>query len=76
MLGLNPVSPVEAKGFFAPTPVDVTGPYQLSQQAAIANNQMQSQQQAGFMQGLFGLGSAGLGAGMKMFSGGATGGAG
>lgn len=72
MLGLNPVSPVEAKNFFAPSPVDVTGPYQLSQQAAIANNQLQSQQQNGFLQGLFGLGSAGLSAAMRP---GATGGA-
>lgn len=74
MLGLNPVSPVEAKNFFAPSPVDVTGPYQLSQQAAIANNQLQSQQQNSFLSGLFGLGSAGLSAAMRPGVG--TGGAG
>ena len=67
MLGLNPVTPVEAKGFFSPTPVDVTGPYQLSQQAALAGQQQQSQSQNAFLQGLFGLGAAGLGAGIRKY---------
>lgn len=65
MLGINPVTPVEAKGFFAPTPVDVTGPYGLSQNAAIANQQLQQQNQNAFLSGLFDLGSAAATAGIK-----------
>lgn len=65
MLGLNPVAPVEAKSFFQPGAIDVTGPYQLSQQAAIANQQQANQSQNSLLQGLLGLGSAGLGAAIK-----------
>lgn len=62
MLGLNAVQPVEAKGFFQPSPIDVSGPYQLSQNAALANVNQANQQQNSFLQGLFGLGSAAAGA--------------
>jgi hypothetical protein len=65
MLGINPVAPVEAKSFFAPSPVDVTGPYQISQNAALANQQMANQSQNSLLSGLFGLGSAGIGAALK-----------
>lgn len=63
LLGLQPVQPVEAKSFFAPSPVDVTGPYQLSQNAQIANQRAQQQQMAAILGGITRLGSAGLSAG-------------
>lgn len=61
MLGLQGVSPVGFQSFFSPSNIDVTGPYQLSQNAALANNQLAQQNQMGMMSGLFGLGSAALG---------------
>lgn len=67
MLGIAPVAPVEAKSFFAPSPVDVTGPASLAQQAAIANQQMGAQSANSLYSGLFGLGSAGLGAAAKIW---------
>ena len=73
MLGLNPVTPVEAKSFFAPSPIDVTGPYQLSQQAAMAGAAQNTASSNAMMQGLFGLGSAGLGAASRINFGGASG---
>lgn len=61
MLGLQGVTPVGFQNFFAPGQIDVTGPYQMSQNAAIANQQAAAQNSAGLMSGLFGLGAAGLG---------------
>lgn len=65
MLGLQPVQPVQAQAFFAPSPVDVVGPANLAYQGALANYQNQQQQQQGLLGGLFGLGSAALGAGIR-----------
>lgn len=65
LLGIQPVQQVEAKGFFAPSPVDVTGPANLAYQGQLANYQNQQNQVSGMLSGLFGLGSAGLGAGIK-----------
>lgn len=61
MLGLQGVTPVGFQSFFSPSNIDVTGPYQLSQNAAMANQQAAQQGMNGMMGGLFGLGSAALG---------------
>lgn len=62
MLGIAPVSPVEAKSFFGPSPVDVTGPASLQQQSAIAAANRNAQNQNALYQGIGALGSAAIGA--------------
>lgn len=61
MLGLQPVNPVQAQSFFAPSPIDVTGPANLAYQGALNNYNNQQRNQQGMMSGLFGLGSAAIG---------------
>lgn len=61
MLGLQGVTPVGFQSFFAPGQIDVTGPYQMAQNAAIANQQARANSSSGLMGGLFGLGAAALG---------------
>lgn len=61
MLGLQPVQPVSAQAFHAPSPVDVVGPANLAYQGQMANWQNQQRQQQGLYSGLFGLGSAAIG---------------
>lgn len=60
MLGLQGVTPVGFQSFFAPNAIDVTGPYQLSQNAAIANQQARQNAASGLWGGLSSLGGAGL----------------
>ena len=61
MLGLQPVQQTGFQNFFQPGQIDVTGPYQLAQNAAIANQQAAASANSGLLGGLFGLGAAGIG---------------
>lgn len=61
MLGLQPVQQTGFQNFFQPGQIDVMGPYQMAQNAAIANQQASANSASGLMGGLFGLGSAALG---------------
>lgn len=63
LLGMQQAQPVQAQSFFAPSAVDVTGPYQLQQQSALANSQAKQQQMAALLGGITRLGSAGITAG-------------
>lgn len=63
-LGLQQVQPAQMQNFFAPGQVDMTGAYQLAQNANMFNAQQQNQMSAAAMQGLYGLGSAGIIGGM------------
>lgn len=63
MLGLQQPQQVQAKSFFAPANVDVTGPYQLSQNAQIAQQQQQNQQMAAILSGVTRLGTSAITAG-------------
>lgn len=60
MLGLQGVSPVGFQSFFAPGQIDVTGPYQMSQNAAMANQQLRQQGAQGLWGGLSSLGAAAI----------------
>jgi hypothetical protein len=77
---LGNASPVQAPGlnqFFSPGSVDVMGPYNLQQQNAAMQAQLNAQGRSDFFGGLFDLGAAGIGmmsgnpfAGMSLFGGG------
>jgi len=61
LLGLQPVQQTGFQNFFQPGQIDVTGPYQMQQNAAMANQQAAANSSSGLMSGLFGLGAAGIG---------------
>lgn len=79
---LGNASPVQAPGlnqFIPPGSLDVMGPYNLQQQQAQAQAQIDAQGRSDFFGGLFDLGAAGIGmmsgnpfAGMSLFGGGGS----
>lgn len=63
LLGLQQVQPAQMQGFFGPGMVDVLGAHQMGLNQQNLGWQAQMQNQQNLMGGLFGLGSALLGAG-------------
>lgn len=60
ILGLQPVQQSNIGNFFPPSPVDVTGPHQLAQNAAIAQAQIAQANRSSSLGALAALGTAGM----------------